>query len=131
MEGEVLKICALAILCGIVGAILGRAVGGMSAAIKIAGLMAVFGGVLGLLGTAVDFVNALGLDEVAAEYSSLMLRGLGIAVLCRICSDVCRDCGESTVSLAVESAGKLGMIILALPAVTDIISLAEELLDKM
>lgn len=131
MEAEILKLCATAVLCCVVGAVLGHAVGGMSAAIKIGGLALVFGGVLALLGDAVEALSAIGIDGIGAEYASLMLRALGIVVLCRLCSDICRDCGHASVGLAVESAGKLALIILALPAVSDIIDMAEELLDKM
>ena len=131
MESEILKICACAVLCGIVGAVVGKNVGGVSTALRIAGLAAVFGGVVALLGTAVELLLGLGIDGMAAEYATLMLRGLGIAVLCRICSDICKDCGEPTVALAVESAGKLGIIIIAMPCVADIIGLAHELLEEL
>ena len=131
MENEILKICACAVLCAIVGAVIGRNVGGVSTALRISGLAAVFGGVIGLLGTAVELLWGLGIDGMAAEYATLMLKGLGIAVLCRICADICKDCGEPTVALAVESAGKLGIIIIAMPCVADIIALADELLEGL
>lgn len=131
MEAEILKLCAVAVLCAVVGAVLGHSVGGMSAAIKLGGLALVFGGVLALLGEVVSELSAIGISGSAAEYMTLMLRGLGISVLCRICSDVCRDCGQVSVGLAVESAGKIVLVLLALPAVSDVIGIAEELLSKI
>lgn len=131
MEGEILKICAVALLCAVAGAIVGRMAGGMSAAVRIAGLALAFGGVIGLIGTAVDMIEAFGIDGSTAEYTSLMLRGLGIAVLCRLCSDICRECGETVMAGAVESAGKISMIIIALPVAYDAVSTAEELIDML
>lgn len=131
MEAEILKICASAVLCCVVGAVLGHAVGGLSAAIRIGGLALVFGGVIALLGDVTDAIRALGAGEATAEYTELMLRGLGIAVLCRLCSDVCRDCGQASVALAVESAGKIVMVLLAIPTVTDIFAVAAELLEEI
>ena len=131
MESEIFKICACAVLCGVVGMVVGGYAGSLSAGIRIAGLVLVLGGMLGALGTVVDLVRDLGIDEDAAHYSSIMLRGLGIAVLCRVCSDICRDCGESTVAFAVESAGKLGSIVLAAPAVLDIVEIAGSISDKL
>lgn len=130
MENEILKICASAILCGIVGAVIGKSVGTVSTAVRIAGLCAVFGGVLSLLGNVVELMGALGIDGVVAQYTEIMLKGLELTVLCRLCADICRDCGEGTVALAVESAGKIGMVILAMPAIADIIEVAGELLEK-
>ncbi len=128
---EILKICGVAVLCAVAGAVLGNAVGGISTAIRLAGLALVFGGVVAILTEVVSGIAELGVGAETAEYVSLMLRGLGIAVLCRICSDVCRDCGQSTVASAVESAGKLCMILLALPLVNDILGYADTLLDKI
>ena len=131
MENEIFKICACAVLCGIVGMVVGKYAGGLSAGIRIAGLILVLGGVIGLLSTVIELVRELGIDENAVHYSSIMLRGLGVAVLCRVCSDICRDCGEATVALAVESAGKLGSIALAAPIVLDIVEIAGAISDKL
>ena len=131
MENEIFKICACAVLCGIVGMVIGKYAGGLSAGIRIAGLVLVLGGMLGVLGMVVELVREIGIDENATHYSSIMLRGLGIAVLCRVCSDICRDCGEATVAFAVESAGKLGSIVLAAPAVLDIVEIARSISDKL
>lgn len=131
MEGEILKICAVALLCAAMGAIVGRMASGMSAAVRIAGLALAFGGVVALIGTAVDLLEAFGIDGGTAEYTSLMLRGLGITVLCRLCSDICRECGDAVMAGAVESAGKIGMIIIALPVAYDAVSIAAELTDLL
>ena len=64
-------------------------------------------------------------------YGEIMLKGLGIAVLCRICSDICRDCGEPTAAAGVESAGKIGLLILALPAVGEVLEQVYGLIDSL
>lgn len=128
---EILKICGVAVLCAVAGAVIGNTVGGIQTAIKLAGLALAFGGAVAILGEVVGELESLGIGSQTAEYVTLMLRGLGIAVLCRICSDVCRDCGQGTVASAVESAGKLFMILLAMPLVGDILEYANTLLDKI
>ena len=126
-----MRICACAVLCCIVGAVLGQVSGGFSTAVRLGGLALALGGMLGILGETVSRIAELGLGDRAVEYVSLMLRGLGIAVLCRICSDVCRDCGAPVVALAVESAGKLATVLLAMPVVADIIGIASELIEGL
>lgn len=126
-----MRLCALAVTCCIVGATLGHAVGGMSAALRLGGLALVLGGVLGLLGEAVELLMSLGVYGTAAEYAVLMLRGLSIAVLCRLCADICRDCGQAAAAGAVESAGKLAVIILALPTAAELFETVSELLEEL
>lgn len=131
MEGEVLKICAVAVLCAIVGAILGKLTGSVGVAVKLAGLALVFGGAAVFLGEIVEAMDGWGFSASVAEYTSLMLRALGIGVICRVCADICRDCGEGTVASAVEMAGKLAIILLSASAVGDLMRLATELADKL
>lgn len=130
MEAEILKICGVGVLCALVGALIGRAVGGISLAVRLAGLALGAGALIALLAEAVRQTEALGL-EGTEPYMSVMLRALGICVLCRLCADVCRDCGEASIASTVESAGKIIMVLLALPLVGQIAEYARELIDKI
>jgi stage III sporulation protein AD len=130
MEAEILKICGIGVLCALAGALVGRAVGGISLAIRLAGLALGGGALVALLGEVIGHADSFGFSG-ADEYMSVMLRALGICVLCRVCSDVCRDCGESTLASTVESAGKITMVLLAMPIVKQIIEYARQLLDKI
>ncbi len=128
MEAQILKICGIAVLCAVVGIVLsGLGKGGIYDALRLCGLALCLGGVLVLLGEAVAGVRELSGGE---EYVSVMLRGLGICVLCRICADICRDSGQAGLSGAVEMAGKLALILLALPLVGDILELAADIMGK-
>lgn len=114
---DILKICGIAVLCSIMGAVLGRTLGGVATALKLAGLCMVLGGAVALVGETVKELSFWTQTKEVAEYIPIMTKALGIAVLCRICSDVCRDCGEATLAAAVESAGKLTLVLLAMPMI--------------
>lgn len=114
---EIFKICGIALLCAFMGALLGRALGGVSAVLRIAGLCAVLGGVVALAGEISEGSLSLLSVGAGAEYVSVMTKALGIALTVRICADVCRDCAENTLASAVESAGRLSMVLLALPLI--------------
>lgn len=131
MDAEILKICGVAILCALVGGALGRTLGGMSLAVRLGGLALIFGGLVASVGEVVSHLSNMGLDESSLEYTALMLRGLAIGLLCRISADVCRDCGEPTVASAVESAGKLAILVLAMPVLSDIVEYAVELVESV
>ena len=128
MEVDILKICGIGILCSVICATLGKMVGGISAAIRLGGLALILGCAVVLLGEVSERIEFIGEDGVA-EYVSLMLRGLGIVTMGRVCADVCRDCGENTVASAVETCVKLAVLLLALPSVVGILDSVEELLS--
>ncbi len=117
MDMDIFKICGIAVLCSVVGAVLGRTLGGMATALKMAGLCLVLGGAVALTGEITEQVSLLTGIERTADYVSVMTKALGITVLCRICSDVCRDCGDASLASAVESVGKLTLVALALPMI--------------
>ena len=131
MDAQLLKICGVAILCAFVGGALGRTLGGMSVAVRLGGLALIFGGLVVSLGEVVSYLSDMGLDEPSLEYTALMLRGLAIGLICRISGDVCRDCGEPTVASALESAGKLTILVLAMPVLSDIVEYAVDLVESV
>ena len=117
MYEQIFRICGVALLCAVGGAVVGNAVGGARVAVRLAGITLIFGALMGMLDGASAVLEETVMLGKAYGYGELMLKGLGIATLCRICADVCRDCGEPTAAAGVESAGKIGMLLLALPAV--------------
>ena len=126
-----MKVCALSVLCAVVGAVIGGISGSMSRVIKLAGLALVLGAGMGILGEVITSVVHISTGFDADEYFSVLLKGLAIATLCRVCCDVCHDCGETTVASAVESAGKLSLVLLALPLVSKLCDVAKELLQNV
>ena len=130
MGNEVFRLCAVAVLCAVVGAVLGKAVGSVGVALRLGGLALVFGIVAALMGETVSGVSGLAIGG-GNTYLSVMLRGLGIVTVCRICSDICRGCGESVVADAVESGGKLTLVLVAMPVVEELVGMAVEMMDKM
>lgn len=129
MELDILKICGVAILCSVVGAVVGALAGGIAVAVRLCGLALVLGGAVSLLGDVTEQLSFL--EGESAEYVSIMIKGLGIVTLGRICSDVCRDCGENGVAAAVESCARLAVVLLAMPSVFSILEAVEALISRI
>lgn len=53
-----------------------------------------------------------GADE---EYLTILFKALGICYITQFACDICRDSGENAIAMQAELAGKLSLIILALP----------------
>ena len=131
MQMDIFRICGVAILCAVLGAVLGRALGGTAVAVRLAGLCLILGAAVSVAEDITEQIAAWGADVGAYSYIELMLKALGVAVLCRICSDVCRDCGEAGIAASVESVGKLSIVLLAMPAVGELIEYAKMLADRI
>ena len=61
---------------------------------------------------------------------SVMVKALGIALVGRICADICRECGESGLATGVESVAGIVIFSLSLPILSEILQFAAELLRR-
>ena len=61
MDNEIFRLCGIAVLCAIVGALLGRVFGDMSVAVRLGALALCFGGVSVMLLQVVEVLSEWGL----------------------------------------------------------------------
>ena len=129
MDGGLIRVCALAILCAVAGLVLRQIRGEFAGLLRIGGAVLIFGGLILEARSALEEVTALFSGEGLEAYATVMLRALGIALLTRACTDICRDCGESSVAGGVELAGKLAILALCVPLIKEIIGYATALMQ--
>lgn len=74
---------------------------------------------------ALDTVRAL-LDRAAisSDTALVLVKSLGVCLITQFTADVCRDAGESGLASRAEFAGKVALLLLALPLFQQIASLA-------
>lgn len=92
--------------------------------LKIAVLLLILLSLFGGISTAIDEFSALWqtLDTDSALLK-VMLKALGLALTAQIASDICKDSGENALSSAVELAGKLGIVLMALPVAAQLLEI--------
>lgn len=66
--------------------------------------------------------------SVVRPYISLMLKVLGISLISQLVSDLCRDSGESALASQAEIAGKIIILVVALPLFESVIEIITGLL---
>lgn len=66
--------------------------------------------------------------EVRSVYLALVLRAIGIAYLTSIGASLCRDAGEEAIGSVVELAGKVFILLLAVPVIAAILEALVRLL---
>ena len=77
----------------------------------------------------VAYFQELTRESAASEYADLLFKALGVAILTQCCSEIARECGESGLATGVELVGKLEILLLSLPLLREILSLAGELME--
>ena len=67
-------------------------------------------------------------DIVDDEYIFLLIKVLGITLITKIASEMCKDSGNSVLAVSVEFAGKVMVLIMCMPLFKIIVELATGLL---
>jgi stage III sporulation protein AD len=80
-----------------------------------------------LLGGVFDIINSM-IGSGAAVSIGAGIKIIGLGYLFGICSDICRELGENGVAKAVEVAGRVEIILVALPFLEEIVKIGVELI---
>ena len=81
---------------------------------------------LPVIGTLRELLSTAALPE---EYGAILFKALGICLLTQLAADACKDAGESALASKAELAGKLMLLMLALPLFEKIAQLAASLIN--
>jgi stage III sporulation protein AD len=65
---------------------------------------------------------------VAGRYFDVLLRTMAVAYITAFGSQICKDAGEKSLAIAVEFAGKLIVMIIALPIILGVVEALTNLL---
>jgi stage III sporulation protein AD len=76
----------------------------------------------------IEFISNTAKESGMGGYFTILIKALAIALSCQVCAEICRDCGENTLASKVELAGKIGIIILSLPILQQLLTMAREML---
>ncbi|MBE6677616.1 MAG: hypothetical protein E7597_02345 [Ruminococcaceae bacterium] len=71
-----------------------------------------------------DFIKTAGNKTDLPQYFTLLLKAVGISLVCGVAADICRDFGEGSLANGVESAGKGAIILLSLPVAEYLLEMA-------
>lgn len=63
------------------------------------------------------------------EYGLILFKALGICLITQLASDACRDAGEAALASKADLAGKVTLLVLALPLFQKIGELAVSLIN--
>ena len=77
-----------------------------------------------------EYINEIiSVSGIGYEKFSILFRCIGITVLSEIASEICSDCGQSSVSSKIILAGKAIVLMNAIPLYSEIIDVIKNLLN--
>ena len=77
-----------------------------------------------------EIKSLLSTANIPTEYGQILFKSIGICFLTQFASDSCKDAGERSLATKIELAGKISIIITALPLFEKIIKTAISLMGR-
>lgn len=122
---NIVGIAGLALVTAVIAVMLRRYNAEYSIVITITAGVIILVQILANIVPAIRQINQLlASTGLSSDYALILFKTLGICFLAQFAADSCRDAGESALASKVELAGKLSIVILALPLFEKIASTA-------
>ncbi len=127
---DLLKISFVGILTALLYGLIRQIKPEMAPLVILGGTAVIILAVSDVLLDVTDSVNSMmELAGLEKENVSLLMKSLGICVVTQFAADICYDNSSSTLGSAVELAGRLGAIALALPMIKSVARIAVGLIN--
>ncbi len=127
---DILKIAFLGILTALLYALIRNVKPEIAPLVILGGVAVLLGTLSGKLteitGGVDEMMNLAGLQK---ENVTILIKSLGICVVTQFAADICYDNSCSSVAAAVELAGRVGALALAMPMLESVASLAIGLIN--
>lgn len=97
--------------------------------ISLAASVLIFAAVLSSFSPVVELIKSL--SEAAGtdrEYIAVLLKALAVCYITQLASDCCKDCGETAVASKIDFAGKIAILLIAVPLFEAILGIVKELI---
>lgn len=133
--GVALRAAGIAIVALVAIVILRTTSSGFATLVRVAALILLFGAVIFELSSGISTLRELisgfvDSDSIVGTSISVMIRALGIALIGRICADICKECGEGGIAQGVESVTGIVIFSLSLPILAEILVFASDVLRR-
>lgn len=122
-----LKICGCALIGAVCAMILKNSAKGVALTIAVFSSLIILGAVVVRFSDAVKTVTEMMNENGMSGYGKAMVKALGVGITVNTVGGICRDLGETSLSNGVELAGKIEILLICLPIITEMLSLLKEL----
>ena len=119
---DITAICLIGIVTSVLALLLKKYNSEISFLLAIAGCILIFLSVLLNLNSVREIINSiLATAQINSTYISILLKAMGICFLTEFACDCCIDAGQKALSNNVSIAGKILVLVTAIPLYKDIL----------
>lgn len=118
---DILSVFGLALTAAAASLALKKYAPEISALIAVSAGMIIFVSILAKLVPSVNTISELlQSTAVKTEYLTVLLKTVGISLGVKFTSDACKDMGQASIASKVEFAGRVAILLIALPLLKDV-----------
>ena len=121
---EIIQIVGLGLIATILVIVLKGQKPEMAIQVSIITGVVIFMILLGKISAVIDLLKGYTMKaNIDMEYLSTLMKIIGIAYITEFGAEVCKDAGEGAIASKIELAGKVIIIVIAVPIVTSLLDL--------
>lgn len=126
----IIKIVSAGIICALLCVIVRQYRSDFAVIIQIAGIAVIFFLAVSFISELKEQVAGLSGISLLIEdgYIKILVKALSIAVITRLCTDICDDTGNSALASSVDLIGKIIILSMCMPLMKILVEIAEGLL---
>lgn len=122
---EMIEICGIALITAVCALGLKKYAPETSVLLAITGGAFILIRVLSRVSPIIEQISSLTSN---GEYAEILVKTLGICVICQFVSETCKDAGQGALASKVEFSSRVAVIITAMPLFRNILNTAMELM---
>ena len=124
-----IKGAAIGVVASVLGLVIKKNTPELAILLALSAAALILGLGLDLLGTVTDFFDQL-LDKagISSALFTPVLKCMGIGVLARIASDICKDAGNTTAASCVELVATISGVCVSIPLMRTVVEMLESFL---
>ena len=127
---NIIIIASAALIAAILSLILKQYKPEYSLFISIAAGILIFLSVLAVIRPIMEFINELTVQTgLSGVYAEVLIKSLAVCYITQLASDCCTDAGETAIAGKLQIAGKIAILLIALPMFKSLTELVTELIN--
>lgn len=126
---EIFKIGVIGIIASILIITIKRDTPFLSICISIVTAAIIFLMILPKIEQVISFLlDIIGQIDLSFTYISIILKIIGISYISEFCSQICVDSGQASIASKIEICGKVFIMLISIPIITDLLGLITKLM---
>ena len=126
---DIFKVCAVALICICAATFLKQTKADLLPSLRVTAITVLTFSAILAAEPIVSYVRTLAQMPILSAHAETLMKAVGLSILAQCCAELCRECGENGIANGVETVGKIQLLLLSLPLLEEVFTMASQLLD--